>query len=77
MIQYGLSDPAAQVHKAEKYTWFEKLLANSDATFVQVRRAGNGGRQVAELHVMAKINPASRPLRTVGPYKANQLPQLR
>ncbi|CAE7339720.1 Fig4 [Symbiodinium natans] len=39
-----------QVHKPEKYTWFEKLLANSDATFVQ-------------------INPANRPLRTVGPYK--------
>ena len=38
------------------------------------RRAGNGSRQqVGELHVLAKINPASRPLQTVGPYKANQL----
>ncbi|CAE7733427.1 Fig4, partial [Symbiodinium pilosum] len=46
----GLQNWFCQVHKTEKYTWFEKLLANSDATFVQ-------------------INPASRPLRTVGPYK--------
>ena len=45
-----VQDWFGQLHKAEKYTWFEKLLAHSDATFVQ-------------------INPASRPLRTVGPYK--------
>lgn len=50
LTQEGLQEWFCQVHKAEKYTWFEKLLANSDATFVQ-------------------INPASRPLRTVGPYK--------
>eukprot|EP00439_Symbiodinium_sp_Y106_P006418 s7553_g1.t1 len=50
LTQDGLQEWFCQVHKAEKYTWFEKLLANSDATFVQ-------------------INPASRPLQTVGPYK--------
>ncbi|OLP78827.1 Polyadenylate-binding protein, cytoplasmic and nuclear [Symbiodinium microadriaticum] len=34
-----LTQEGLQVHKAEKYTWFEKLLANSDATFVQEREA--------------------------------------